>query len=247
MQMTQFSALPTEIYLDNAATTPIDERVKKAMEPYFSKLCGNPSSIHATGIRAQKALEQARTTVARVLSCDPTEIIFTSGGTESINLALQGIARANKHSRKHIITTSIEHPAVLQTCDYLQKNEGFEITYLDVDNYGSIKLEQLKQSIRDDTLLITIQYANNEIGTIQPIAEIGKIARQHGIYFHTDACQAGTLLDLDVNKLNVDLLTLNGSKISAPAGTGILYVNKKVQIAPLLFDGGQEHGIRSGT
>lgn len=236
-----------QIYLDNAATTPVDKRVVQAMQSCLTENYGNPSSTHSLGTKAKETLEKAREITANMLNCEPTEIVFTSSGTESINLAIQGIARANRNKGKHIITTKIEHPAVLKTCEYLEKNEGFQITYLGVDSQGLIDLKQLEQAIRKDTILITIQYANNEIGTIQPIAEIGQIARKHNIPFHTDACQAAGYFDIDVNKLNVDLLTLNGSKIYGPKGAGILYARQETEISPLIFGGGQEHGMRGGT
>lgn len=236
-----------QIYLDNAATTPVDKRVVEVMQSCLNENYGNPSSIHDQGTKAKEILENSRKSVANILGCLPEEIIFTAGGTESINTAIQGIARANRNKGKHIITTKIEHPAVLKTCEYLEKNEGFEITYLSVDAQGMIDVKELEKAIKKDTTLITVQYANNEIGTIQPIAEIGKIACKHNIPFHTDACQAAGYLDIDINRLNVDLLTLNGSKIYGPKGVGILYVRRETEISPLIFGGGQEHGMRSGT
>ncbi|MBI4141735.1 cysteine desulfurase [Candidatus Woesearchaeota archaeon] len=235
------------IYLDNASTTPIDERVLEAMNVSMTENFGNPSSTHDAGKKAKQSIETSRQKVAEILNCIPEEIIFTSGGTESINLAIQGTIRANKNKGNHIITTKIEHPAVLKTCEYLEKNEEFEITYLDVNENWLINIKQLEQAIKKQTILITIQYANNEIGTIQPIEEIGKIAKQKNVLFHTDACQAAGYLDIDVNKLNADLITLNGSKIYGPKGTGILYIRKGTRINPLIFGGKQEQGIRSGT
>ena len=234
------------IYLDSAATTPVDNRAKKEMEAYFSEYFGNPGSTHDAGIHAKNAVEYSRIRVANVLHCTPEEIIFTSGGTESINLALQGISRALKNKGKHIITSKIEHPAVLNTCKYLEQ-EGYSVTYVDVDSQGIIDVQQLTKALRKDTILITIMYANNEIGTIQPIAQIAEIARQNNVYFHTDACQAAGMLDINVENSPVDLMTLNGSKIYGPKGAGVLYVRKEVNITPLLFGGGQEHGLRSGT
>ena len=236
-----------EIYFDNASTTPTDKLVFDEMKQYFTEQYGNPSSTHTIGIKAKEALENARKKVAEILGCTQEEIIFTSGGTESINLAIQGTARANKNKGKHIITTKIEHPAVLRTCEYLERNEGFQITYLDVDAQGLVNTKQLSESIKKETILITVQYANNEIGTIQQIADIGRIARQHNILFHTDACQAAGYSDINANNINVDLMTLNGSKIYGPKGTGILYARKGTSITPLIFGGGQEHGLRSGT
>ncbi|MBI4140487.1 cysteine desulfurase [Candidatus Woesearchaeota archaeon] len=236
-----------EIYLDNASTTQTDKLVVDEMKQYFTEEYGNPSSTHTKGVKAKEALENARKKVASILVCLPEEIIFTAGGTESINLAIQGTARVNKNKGKHIITTKIEHPAVLKTCEYLEKNEGFSITYLDVDLQGLVNTKQLSEAIKKETTLITIQYANNEIGTIQQITDIGRIARQHNILFHTDACQAAGYLDINVNNIDVDLMTLNGSKIYGPKGTGILYARKGTSITPLIFGGGQEHGLRSGT
>ncbi len=231
------------IYLDHAATTPLDPKVLKTMLPYFTKNYGNPSSLHELGREAQQAVENSRKTIAKLLNAQPEEIIFTSGGTESINLAIKGIAFQKK--KGHIITSQIEHAAVLETCKYLE-TKGFESTYLPVDKTGQVSPQEVEKTIRNDTVLISIHYANNEIGTIEPIAKIGKIARKHQILFHTDACQAGSLL-LDVKKLNVDLLTLNGSKIYGPKGVGLLYKREGVSLEPLFHGGGQEAGFRSGT
>ncbi len=231
------------IYLDHAAATPMDERVLKAMQPYFSKLYANPGSIHHAGQQAKEAVERSRTKVAALLHCLPEEIIFTSGGTESINLAIKGIAFARK--KGHIITSQIEHPSVLETCRWLQK-KGFTTTYLPVSRHGMVNPKDLEKAIRKDTILISIMYANNEIGTLQPIQEIGAIAQKYAIPFHTDACQAGSM-DLNVQRLQAGLLSLNGSKISGPKSCGLLYKKKSLQLAPLLHGGGQEKGIRSGT
>jgi len=239
--------MKNQTYVDNASTTKIDAAVKKEMDKYFTQIFGNPNSNHLQGRLAKNAVEQSRAKVAKILNCKPSEIIFTSGGTESINLAIQGIARAIKNKGKHIITTKIEHPAVLETCKYLKQNEGFEITYLDVDNCGFVDIQQLQKSIQQDTILITAMYANNEIGTIQQIQKIAEIAREKKVYFHTDACQAAGMLELNVKELNIDLMTLNASKINGPKGSGILYVKSGVQIMPLIFGGGQENGLRSGT
>jgi len=235
------------IYLDYAATTYIDERVLEAMKPYFSKDFGNPGSFHDMGLKAKEAVENARVIVAEALNAKPEEIIFTGSGTESINLAIKGVARAMKEKGKHIITSKIEHHAVIDSCEYLKKEEGFEVTYLDVGRDGIVNLEQLKGAIKKETILITIMYANNEIGTIQPIEEIGRIAKANGIYFHTDACQATEYLEMNVEKLNADLMSINGSKIYGPKGTGALYVRKGVKIKPIIHGGGQEFGLRSGT
>ncbi len=231
------------IYLDHASTTPLDSQVLKSMQPYFSKIYANPSSIHAAGMEAKDAVEEARTKIAKILHCLPEEIIFTSGGTESINLALQGIAFQKK--KGHIITSQIEHPAVLETCKSLE-TKGFKVTYLPVDKFGLVSPAEVKKALRSDTILISIMYANNEIGTIEPLFEIGKLVQQYKIPFHTDACQAGSQ-ELDVEKLKVDLMTLNGSKIYGPKGVGILYKRKNVLLEPLHHGGGQEYGVRSGT
>ncbi len=230
-------------YLDYAALTPIDPEVEKEMKKYNSISYGNPGSMHDAGLAAKDALDSAREKIAKILNCSPNEIIFSSGGTESINLAIKGIAFAS--SGRHIITSKIEHHAVLHTCEYLEKN-GFDVTYLNVDKYGLVNPKDVEKAIRDDTILITIMYANNEIGTIEPMEEIGRIAKKHSIPFHTDACQAG-LLDLDVKKLNVDLMTLNSSKIYGPKGVGLLYKRKGIVIEPIVHGGGQEFGLRSGT
>lgn len=243
-----------EIYLDHAATTYVRPEVKAAMNRYFCAEFGNPGSFHTLGLRAKEAVSAARTKVKELINAQkPEEIIFTGSGTESINLAIQGIARANKNIGKHLITSKIEHEAVLETCKYLEQNEGFEITYLEVDKQGRVRPEDLKKAIRKDTLLISIMYANNEIGTIQPIPELVKVAKElsqkqeHPILFHTDACQAGGVLDIDVNKLGVDLMTINSSKIYGPKGVGMLYVKSGTKIHPLIHGGGQEHRLRSGT
>ncbi|MDO8656968.1 MAG: cysteine desulfurase family protein [Nanoarchaeota archaeon] len=231
------------IYLDHASTTPVDPAVLKAMQPYYNKIYANPSSIHAAGQEAKEAVEEARKKVAEILHCLPEEIIFTSGGTESINLALKGIALPKK--KGHIITSQIEHPAVLETCRYLER-KGYKVTYLSVDKFGLISPAEVKKALRSETILISIMYANNEIGTIEPILEIGKLAQQYKIPFHTDACQAG-LLELDVEKIKVDMMTLNGSKIYGPKGIGILYKKNNMLLDPLHHGGGQEFGVRSGT
>ena len=232
-----------EIYLDAAATTPIHPQVLRTMLPYYQLHYANPSSQHAPGQKARQAVEDARKKVSVVLGVTPEEIIFTSGGTESVNLALQGIALAK--GKGHIITSQIEHPAVMETCHYLE-TKGFSVTYLPVDHSGLVSPKDIEKAIRKDTILITIMYANNEIGTIQDLPEFGKISRKHKILFHTDACQAGGL-ELEVRKLNVDLLSLNGAKIEGPKGIGILYRRSGVLLQPLIYGGGQEFGLRSGT
>ena len=233
-----------KIYLDNAAATQLDPIVKKEMQQY-EEIYFNPSSFHDLGSEAKKILDSCRSRVASILNSGSSEIIFTSGGTESINLAIKGAAFANKQKGNHIITSKIEHHAVLNTCKYLEK-QGFKVTYLDVDKYGFVNLNQLKNSITKQTILISIIYANNEIGTIQNIPEIGKIAKENNILFHSDACQA-YLLNLDVNKLNISLLTLNSSKMHGPKGSAALYVKKGTKLEPLIHGGGQEFNLRSGT
>jgi len=232
------------IYLDNAASTKIDQLVKEELQKY-EEIYYNPSSFHDLGSEAKNILDDCRRKVSQILNCTSSEIIFTSGGTESINLAVKGTAFANKLKGNHIITTKIEHHAVLNTCKYLEK-QGFKITYLDVDKEGLINLEKLEKAITKETILISVIYANNEIGTIQNISEIGKIANKNNIIFHTDACQA-YLLDLDVNKLNCSLLTLNSNKMHGPKGAGLLYVKKGIKLEPLIHGGEQEFGLRSGT
>lgn len=241
------------IYLDHAATTPVREEVVEAMLPYWQEKFGNPSSFHSVGKIAKDAMEVARETIAQILNCRTAEIFFTAGGAESDNLAILGVARANSNYGKHIITSKIEHPAVLESCKKLER-DGFDVTYLPVDKDGIIKLDELKKALRKDTILVSIMYANNEIGTIQPITEIAKILRDNTDkkktgwpYLHTDACQAAGALELDVVKLNVDLLTFNGSKIYGPKGIGVLYIKKGVKVEPLIYGGGQERKMRSGT
>jgi cysteine desulfurase len=237
------------IYLDNAATTPIDQQVLKVMMPFLTEKYGNPSSLHLEGRQAKNVIEMARSKIAGILGVEKEEIIFTSGGTESDNLAILGIVSANKSKGQHIIVSSIEHKAVLDACQKLQK-EGFEITYLEVDKKGIVSLEHFKTSLRSDTILVSIMSANNEIGTIQPIKEIAKIINDSKIskpVFHTDACQTAGALSLNVKELGVDALTFSASKIYGPKGVGCLYLNKNVSIMPMIVGGGQEKGIRSGT
>ena len=234
------------IYLDYAATTYVDPAVRKEMGQYFTKEFGNPGSFNSYGLNAKKALDDARSRIARVLNAESSEIIFTGSGTESINLAIKGVAKALKEKGNHIITQKTEHHAVLETCLALEA-DGYEVTYLDVDEHGLIDLKTLESSIRPGTILISVMYANNEIGTVQPIKESAAIAKRHNVLFHTDACQAAGFLDLDVKNLGVDLMTLNGSKIYAPKGTGLLYVKKGTPIRPIIDGGGQEFGLRSGT
>ncbi|MBI4152634.1 cysteine desulfurase [Candidatus Woesearchaeota archaeon] len=237
-----------QIYLDHAAATPVRREVLSVMKPFYSSEFANPSSIHAAGRKAHDAVDHARESVRKIIHAEkPAEIIFTGSGTESINLAIKGIMRASGKKGNHIITTKIEHKAVLETCAYLQKYGGCRVTYIDVDGKGKVNPRDVEKAITPRTVLITVMYANNEIGTIQPIAEIAAIAQKHKVLFHTDACQAAGALDLNVKRLGVDLLTLNGSKMYGPKGTGILYVRNGIRLIPLLHGGGQESGLRSGT
>lgn len=234
------------IYFDNAATTKLDEDVLEVMLPYLKENYGNASSIYKLGRESKKAIEDSREKIANVLNCDPDEIYFTAGGSESDNTAIKGIAHSYKYKGNHIITSKIEHPAVLETCKKLEK-EGFEISYISVDENGIINLEELKQAIKPTTILITIMFANNEIGTIQPIEEIGKIAKERNIYFHTDAVQAIGSIKIDVQKLNIDSLSLSGHKFYAPKGIGALYVKKGVKFEKFIDGGHQEKNKRAGT
>ncbi|HEM61191.1 MAG TPA: cysteine desulfurase NifS [Chloroflexi bacterium] len=235
------------IYLDHAATTPVDPQVVEAMLPYFGERYGNASSIHSLGQDARQGLEKARVEVAGILNCTPEEIVFTSCGTESDNLALRGVAWRNRPRGDHIITSSIEHHAVSHTCEQLERSFGFEVTYLPVDRYGLVDPGDVERAINESTILISIMYANNEMGTIEPIAEIGQIARSHGVPFHTDAVQAAGALTLDVHELKVDLLSLSAHKFYGPKGVGLLYVREGVEILPVQTGGGHEGGLRSGT
>ncbi len=232
------------IYLDNAATTALDPRVLREMEFVQKNIYANPGSLHQPGQQAKEILVQARMKVAQLINTGSQEIVFISGGTESINMAIKGVAL--QKGKGHIITSKIEHPAVLETCRYLE-TKGFSVTYLDVDKEGIINPKEVESAIKKDTILVSIMYANNEIGTIEPINQISKITKKHKILFHTDACQAGGALELDVQKLGVDLMTLNGSKIHGPKGVGILYVKKGTKLEPLFHGGNQEFGLRSGT
>ncbi|KOA77148.1 MULTISPECIES: cysteine desulfurase family protein [Bacillus] len=234
------------IYLDHAATTPMDQRIVDKMMPYFTEIFGNPSSIHSYGREARKWLDEAREVIAGELHCKQQEIILTSGGTEADNLAITGVAMARQHEGKHIITTKTEHHAVLHTCERLEKL-GFDVTYLDVDHTGLIHLDQLKQALRDDTILVTIMYGNNETGVIQPIKEIGQLLHDHAAHFHTDAVQAFGTISIDVTELHIDLLSASGHKLNGPMGTGFLYVNERVKLSPQLFGGEQERKRRAGT
>ena len=234
------------IYMDHSATSPVDPEVFKAMEPYFVDSFGNASTLYSLGRDARKSMESARAQVASLIGAKPEEVIFTSGGTESDNIAIKGTAYRLKNKGNHIITSAIEHPAVRETCKYLEKN-GFEVTYLPVYEEGIVKVSDLEKSITDKTILITIMHANNEIGTIQPIAEIGKIAREKKIYFHTDAVQTVGKIPMNVEEMNVDMLSLSAHKVYGPKGIGALYVKKGVRLEPLLHGGGHEKGLRPGT
>ena len=234
------------VYMDYNATTPCDERVFEEMSPYFSKEFGNPSSIYGLARNSRKALEIARERVAELLDCKTEEIFFTSGGTEADNWAITGTAFGMREKGKHIITSSIEHHAVLNTCKFLEKM-GYEITYLPVDRYGVVDVDALKKAIRKDTILVTIMAANNEIGTVQPIKEIAEIVKEKGIYFHTDAVQVAGKVPVSVKDMNVDMLSLSGHKFYGPKGVGALYVRKGVKLIPFLYGGGQEKGKRAGT
>jgi cysteine desulfurase len=234
------------IYLDYAATTPTDPRVVEAMLPCFTEVYGNPSSLHAFGQTAKYRVEEARQTVASFIGASPEEIVFTSSGTESNNTVIKGIAGARRDKGNHIITSRIEHHAILEPCHFLEK-QGFEVTYVPVDEYGLIDLVHVEKAITDKTILISIMHANNEIGAIQPIVQIGRIAREKGVYFHTDAVQSFGHLPVNVNELNVDLLSASGHKLYGPKGVGILYVRKGVRMLPFIQGGGQEKGRRAST
>ena len=233
-------------YFDNSATTKVRKEVLDKMFPYFMLEYGNPSSLYKLGRTARVTVEEARRNVANLVNCDKNEIYFTSGGTESDNTALKGIMNLEKNNGKHLITTKIEHPAILNTCRTLEEN-GFKVTYLNVDKEGVINIEELNNSITEETVLISIMFANNEIGSIQPIEEIGKIAKKRGIIFHTDAVQACGNINIDVKKLNIDMLSLSGHKIGAPKGIGALYVNKNIEFKNLIDGGHQEKDKRAGT
>lgn len=233
-------------YFDNSATTKVRKEVLDKMFPYYMLEYGNPSSLYKLGRTARVAVEKARRNVANLINCDKNEIYFTSGGTESDNTALKGIMNLDKNIGKHLITTKIEHPAILNTCRRLEEN-GFKVTYLNVDKDGIVNIEELNNSITEETVLISIMFANNEIGSIQPIEEIGKIAKKRGIIFHTDAVQACGNIDIDVKKLNIDMLSLSGHKMGAPKGIGTLYVKKNIEFKNLIEGGHQEKDKRAGT
>lgn len=234
------------IYLDNAATTRVYPEVLEAMTPYFTEYYGNPSSIYTFAGEANKVVTNARETLAALINAKSEEIYFTGGGSESDNWALKATAEAYGDKGKHIITTKIEHHAILHTCEYLEK-KGFEVTYLDVDEYGTVKTDELEKAIRPDTILISVMTANNEIGTIQPIEEIGQIAKKHGVLFHTDAVQAFGHIEIDVDRMNIDMLSASGHKINGPKGIGLMYIRKGVKIRSFIHGGAQERSRRAGT
>ena len=235
-----------KVYLDNAATTKIDENVLNEMLPYLKEEYGNPSSIYSVGRNAKKGIEDSREKVAKAINADPMEIYFTGSGSESDNMAIRGVAYANKNKGNHIITSKIEHPAVLETCKALEK-EGFIVTYINVNENGIIDINELNKAITDKTILITIMFANNEIGTLQPIKEIGEIAKQNNIIFHTDAVQAVGNIKINVKELGIDLLSLSGHKLYAPKGIGALYIKKGIKLEKFITGGHQERNKRAGT
>jgi len=234
------------IFLDNASTTKVDERVLSEMLPYFTEYFGNASSNHSFGKKAKDAIDKSRIQVANLINASPNEIIFTSGATESINLAIKGYVEANTNKGNHIITVKTEHKAVLATCEYLE-TKGYEVTYLDVDENGLISIQELKDAIRKNTILISIMYVNNETGVIQPIQEIGEIARKHKITFFSDATQAAGKVEIDVENDNIDMLCLSAHKLNGPKGVGILFIRKGIELTPLIHGGSQEDGMRGGT
>ena len=234
------------IYLDHAATTAVDKRVVEKMLPYYTEVYGNANSQHFFGRDAAEAVDNARDTIAKIIGANPGEIYFTSGGTEADNWAVKGTAMANAAKGKHIITTKIEHAAMLSTCKQLEK-EGFEVTYLDVDSDGIVDLEQLKRSIRKDTILIACMYANNEIGTIEPVEEIAKIAKENNVLFFTDAVQAMPCMDIDVKKIGMDMMAFSSHKFNGPKGVGVLYIRNGIRVDSLITGGHQERTRRGGT
>lgn len=234
------------IYLDNAATTKVNKKVLESMMPYFSEIYCNPSAAYSFATKGRIAIEEARNYAAKLIGASDMEIYFTSGGSESDNWAIKAVAESFSDKGKHIITTKIEHHAVLHTCEYLERH-GFDITYLNVDSDGKVRLDELKKSIREDTIIISVMTANNEIGTIQPVAEIGKIAHEKGILFHTDAVQAYGHIPINVDEMNIDLLSASGHKFNGPKGVGIMYIRKGVKIRSFIHGGSQERGRRAGT
>jgi cysteine desulfurase len=236
-----------KVYIDNGAGMPLDSKVLEAMKPYFLEEYGNPSSAHSSGNSARTALENSREKIAKLVAAEkPQEIVFTSGGTESNNLALKGVAYRNKSKGNHIVTTAVEHISLINICKYLQK-QGFEVTYVPVDKQGSVDLEKLEASITDKTILISVMYANGEIGTIQPISEIGKLAQERDIVFHVDAVAAAGQVPINVQDENIDILSLSSNDMYGPKGVGALYIKRGTKIQPVVQGGGQERGLRSGT
>ncbi len=234
------------IYLDNAATTKTAPKVVEAMLPFFTEFYGNASTVYEFGAKSKEAVSAARETIANAIGAKGNEVYFTAGGSEADNWAIKATAEAYKDKGRHIITSKIEHHAVLHTCQWLERN-GFEVTYLDVDEFGVVKLEELKKAIRPDTILISIMFANNEIGTIEPVAEIGKIAKEHGVLFHTDAVQAFGQVPINVDELNIDMLSSSGHKLNGPKGIGFLYIRKGIKIRSFVHGGAQERKRRAGT
>src|SRR5579859_4995385 len=244
----RFQVVKRTIYFDYNATTPLDPGVREAMLPFLGEVWGNPSSVHHVGRRARAILDEARETTASLFGCKPSEIVFTSGGTESANLAILGTARHLKEKGRHIITSSVEHHAVLHACEYLARNEGFEVSYLPVDGEGRVSLDSLDQAIRPDTVLVSVMAANNEIGTLQPVAEIGSLCRNRGIFFHTDAVQwFGKEPFSDIHQFNADLVSVCAHKIHGPKGAGSLFIKSPLHPDPILLGGGHENERRAGT
>ena len=236
------------VYFDYNATTPLDSSVREAMLPFLGDVWGNPSSVHHVGRRARALLDDARDRTAHVLGCRPSEVVFTSGGTESVNLAIMGSARLRRPNGRHIITSDVEHHAVLHACDYLKKKEGFEITLLPVDKTGRVSVESLQQAIRPDTILVSVMAANNEIGTVQPVADLGEVCHAHGVLFHTDAVQwFGKEPFEDIHQFNADLVSICGHKFHGPKGAGALFIKSPLLPDPILFGGGHENERRAGT
>jgi cysteine desulfurase len=235
-----------KVYLDNAATTMVRPEVVETMNKYYTELYGNPSSIYEFGQKAKRALGSARETVAGIINADTDEIYFTGSGSEADNWVVKGVADRYKSKGKHIITSKIEHHAIIHSCEYLEKN-GFEVTYLEVDEYGMISLDDLKAAIKEETILITIMFANNEIGTIEPIKEIGAIAKENNVFFHTDAVQAFGHVPIDVKEMNIDMLSASAHKINGPKGVGMLYIKKGIRLENLIHGGAQERKMRAGT
>jgi len=234
------------IYLDHASTTPADPEVVTAMLPWYSESFGNPSTVYSLGLTSAQALQEARDSIAQSIGADAEEIYFTSGGTESDNWAVLGTAEAQSKKGRHLVTSTIEHHAVMETMEYLEKR-GYEVTRIPVDSGGLVEPDSVRRALRPDTILVSIMHANNEVGTIEPIAEIGKITREAGVLFHTDAVQTAGKIPLDVNELGVDMLSMSGHKFYGPKGVGLMYLRKRTRISPLLHGGGQEKGRRAGT